>query len=111
MIKDLYDKTTTCMKTCVDMLRVHQQQESNPNLVVLVMDELSIDIQNKVSQCMLFANDMVLIDRLWQQLMLSQIYGEVHCKSKDFVVSQSKTEYMQCKFNNVRQIIACIIIF
>nr|XP_009774571.1 PREDICTED: uncharacterized protein LOC104224587 [Nicotiana sylvestris] len=51
--------------------------------------------------CMLFANDIVVIDdtqggvnerlEVWRQTL----------ESKDFKLSRTKTEYLECKFNNV----------
>lgn len=51
------------------ILRVglHQGSTLSPYLFVLVMDEITRNVQNEVPWCMLFANDNVLIDetRKW----------------------------------------------
>ena len=36
----------------------------SPFLFVIVMDELARAIQNQISWCMLFANDIVLVDEM-----------------------------------------------
>ncbi|XP_070003418.1 uncharacterized protein [Nicotiana sylvestris] len=63
------------------------------------MDALTHNIQGDVSWCMLFADDIVLIDErrvgvnerleVWRQTL----------ESKDFKLSRSKTEYLECKFS------------
>lgn len=51
------------------ILRVglHQGSTLSPYLFVLVMDEITRNVQNEVPWCMLFADDNVLIDetRKW----------------------------------------------
>jgi hypothetical protein len=63
------------------------------------MDEITNDIQEDISWCMLFDDDVVLIDdsrigvnqklELWRQTL----------ESKDFRLSRTKTEYMRCQFS------------
>jgi hypothetical protein len=63
------------------------------------MDEITKDIQEDIPWCMLFADDVVLIDEsrigvnqkleLWRQTL----------ESKDFRLSRTKTEYMRCQFS------------
>ncbi|KAM3202763.1 hypothetical protein P3L10_030388 [Capsicum annuum] len=67
------------------------------------MDVLTRHIQGEVPWCMLFADDVVLIDEtrggvndkleVWRQTL----------ESKGFRVSRSKIEYVECKFNDVRR--------
>ncbi|KAF3645510.1 putative pre-mRNA-processing factor 6-like [Capsicum annuum] len=71
-------------------------------LFTLVMDVLTSRIQGEVPWFMLFADDVVLIDEtrggvndkleVWRQTL----------ESKGFRLSRSKTEYLECKFNDVR---------
>jgi hypothetical protein len=69
-----------------------------PYLFALVIDEATRDIQGDIPWCMLFADDVVLIDEsqeganrkpeLWRQTL----------ESKGFRISRTKTEYMRCDF-------------
>ncbi|KAM3376423.1 hypothetical protein P3S68_015138 [Capsicum galapagoense] len=82
---------------------LHQGSTLSPFLFALVMDVLTRRIQGEVPWCMLFADDIVLIDEtrggvndkleVWRQTL----------ESKGFRVSRSKTEYVECKFNDVRR--------
>jgi hypothetical protein len=63
------------------------------------MDEITKDIQEDIPWCMLFADDVVLIDesrigvnqklKLWRQTL----------ESKGFRLNRTKTEYMRCQFS------------
>ncbi|XP_059309687.1 uncharacterized protein LOC132060785, partial [Lycium ferocissimum] len=65
------------------------------------MDELTRQIQGEVPWCMLFADDIVLIDETrngvndklegWRQTL----------ESKGFKLSRTKTEYLECRFSGV----------
>ena len=44
--------------------RLHQGSSLSPYLFVLAMDELTGHIQNDISWCMLFADDILLIDEM-----------------------------------------------
>ena len=67
-----------------------------------MMDELTRAIYDEISWCMLFANDIVLVDEtrarvnakleLWMQTLISRA----------FRLSRAKTEYMECKFSKQR---------
>ena len=66
------------------------------------MDEVTRDIQGEIPWCMLFADDVVLIDEgiavvnrkleLWRRTL----------KSKWFRLSRTKTEYMMCDIRTTR---------
>jgi len=72
--------------------------QQSPYLFALVMDEVTRDIQGDIPWCMLFADDVVLVDEsragvnrkleLWRQTL----------ESKGFRLSRTKTEYMRCDF-------------
>ena len=78
---------------------LHQGSVLSPYLFALVMDEITRDIQWDISWCMLFADDVVLVDEsqtevnqkleLWQEIL----------ESKGFRLSRTKTEYMRCDFD------------
>ncbi|KAK1607925.1 hypothetical protein QYE76_031598 [Lolium multiflorum] len=67
----------------------------------LVMDEVAKDIQGDIPWCMLFADDVVLVDEiragvnkkldLWMQTL----------ESKGFRLSSTKTKYMRCDISGV----------
>jgi hypothetical protein len=67
------------------------------------MDEVTRDIQGGIPLCMLFADDVVLVDEsktgvdqkleLWRQTL----------EAKGFRLSRSKTKYMKCDFSATTQ--------
>jgi hypothetical protein len=78
---------------------LHQGSALSPYLFALVMDEVTKNIQGGIPWCMLFADDVVLMDtsitgvdqklELWRRTL----------ESKGFMLSRSKTEYMKCDFS------------
>jgi hypothetical protein len=68
-----------------------------------VIDEVTRDIQGSIAWCMLFADDVVLVDEsrtgvhqkleLWRRTL----------EAKGFSLSRSKTEYMKCDFSSTTQ--------
>ncbi|XP_059310768.1 uncharacterized protein LOC132062156 [Lycium ferocissimum] len=68
------------------------------------MDALTSHIQGEVPWCMMFADDIVLINEsrggvnarleVWRQTL----------ESKGFKLSRTKTEYLECKFSDVSQV-------
>jgi hypothetical protein len=72
----------------------------SPYLFALVIDEVTRDIQRDIPWCMLFADDVVLVDEsregvnrkleLWRQAL----------ESKGFRISRTKTEYIICDFGS-----------
>jgi hypothetical protein len=75
----------------------------SPYLFALVMDEVTRDIQGGIPWCMLFIDDVVLVDEsrtgvdqkleLWRQTL----------EAKGFRLSRSKIEYMKCDFSTTMQ--------
>jgi hypothetical protein len=63
------------------------------------MDDVTRDIQGGIPWCMLFTDDVVLMDesrmRIDQKLKLWRRTLEAKC----FRLSRSKTEYMKCDFS------------
>ena len=73
------------------------QQSLSPYLFALVMDELTGHIQDDIPWCMLFANDIVLIDETQEGVNAKlNLWREV-LESKGLRLSRSKTEYMEYK--------------
>jgi hypothetical protein len=68
-----------------------------------MMNEVTRDIQGGIPRCMLFADDVILVDesRTWvdQKLKLWRRTLE----AKGFKLSRSKTEYMKCDFSATTQ--------
>jgi hypothetical protein len=69
LIKDMYDNVVTSVrksdKDTNDFLiniGLHQGLALNSYLFALVMDEVTRDIQGGITWCMLFTDDMVLVD-------------------------------------------------
>jgi Reverse transcriptase (RNA-dependent DNA polymerase) len=106
LIKNMYTNVVTCVRVCDGesdtfsiKIELHQGSTLSPYIFTLVMDEITKDIQGEIPWCMLFADDVVLIDEsriginqkleLWRQTL----------ESKDFRLSMTKTEYMRCQFS------------
>ncbi|KAG2574430.1 hypothetical protein PVAP13_7KG327680 [Panicum virgatum] len=66
------------------------------------MDEVTRDIQGEIPWCMLFADDVVLVDesRAWVNRKL-ELWRRT-LESKGFRLSRTKTEYMMCDFSTTR---------
>ena len=109
LIKDMYDDVVTSVRACDSetsdfplKIGSHQGLALSPYIFALVMDIVTRDIQGDILWCMLFADDVVLIDEskigvdrkleLWRQTL----------ESKGFRLSRIKTEYMRCEFSGVR---------
>jgi hypothetical protein len=68
-IKDMYDKVVTNVRTIdgdtnvfLIIIGLHQGSALSPYLFDLVIDEVTRDIQRDIPWCMLFADDVVLVD-------------------------------------------------
>jgi Reverse transcriptase (RNA-dependent DNA polymerase) len=102
----MYTNIVTCVGACDGesdtfpiKIRLHPGSALSPYIFTLVMDEIINDIQEDIPWCMLFADDVVLIDKsrigvnqkleLWRQTL----------ESKGFRLSRTKTEYMRFKFS------------
>ena len=106
LIKDMYTNVVTSVRTSDGdtddfpiNIGLHQGSALSPYLFALVIDEVTRDIQGDIPWCMLFADDVVLIEEsrsgvsqkleLWRQTL----------EAKGFRLSRSKTEYMKCDFS------------
>ncbi|XP_047265649.1 uncharacterized protein LOC124897153 [Capsicum annuum] len=109
-IKDMYDGGKTRVRTAGGDSEhfsvetgLHQGLTLSPFLFALVMDVLTRRIQGKVPRCMLFADDIVLIDEMREGVNEKLEVWRQTPESKGFRLSRSKTEYMECKFSDLRQ--------
>jgi hypothetical protein len=69
LIKNMYDNIVTSVQTSdrdtndfLINIRLHQGSALSPYLFVLVMDEVTRDIQSDIHWCMLFTDDVILVD-------------------------------------------------
>ncbi|PHT39805.1 hypothetical protein CQW23_18659 [Capsicum baccatum] len=108
-IKDMYEGAKTQVRTAggdsehfTVLTGLHQGSTLSPFLFALVMDVLTRRIQGEVPWCMLFADDIVLIDETRRGVNDKLEVWRQTLESKGFRLSRSKTEYLECKFNDVR---------
>ncbi|RLM74125.1 hypothetical protein C2845_PM15G20950 [Panicum miliaceum] len=66
------------------------------------MDEVTSDIQDDIPRCMLFADDVVLVDESREGVNRKLELWRRTLKSKGFRLSRTKTEYMMCDFSATR---------
>lgn len=109
IIKDMYEGVTTSVRTCVGMTKdfpitigVHQGSALSPFLFTIVMDEVTGSIQDDIPWCMMFADDIVLIDETREGVNNKLEVWRDTLESKGFRISRSKTEYVDCKFGDSR---------
>jgi hypothetical protein len=106
LIKDMYDNVVTSVWTSDKdtndfLINIGLQQGSDlsPYLFALVMDNVTREIQSGIPWCMLFTDDVILVDesrtRVDQKLELWRWTLE----AKYFRLSKSKTEYMKWDFS------------
>jgi len=63
------------------------------------MDELTRGIQNEIPWCMLFVDDIVLIDESREGVNRKLELWRDTLEDKGFSLSRSKTEYLHCRFS------------
>ncbi|GLS47117.1 hypothetical protein GCM10007884_51210 [Methylobacterium brachythecii] len=109
-IKDMYDNGRTIVRTAVGETRefpvtvgLHQGSALSPYLFALVMDDLSRNIQDKVPWCMLFADDIVLVDESREGVNIKLETWREALESKGLKISRNKTEYVECNFSNSKE--------
>ena len=67
------------------------------------MDEVTRNIQGDIPWCMLFADDVVLVDESQARVNRKLELRRQTLESKGFRLSRTKTEYMRCHFSGVVQ--------
>ncbi|KAL6561231.1 hypothetical protein OROMI_016832 [Orobanche minor] len=107
IIKDMYEGASTSVHTNVGRteefpitIGVHQGSALSPFLFAIVMDELTRGIQNDVPWCMMFADDIVLIDETKVGVQQKLELWRDTLEARGFKLSRSKTEYMECRFSD-----------
>jgi len=78
---------------------LHQGSTLNPFLFTFVMDELTKGNHDEEPWCMLFADDIVLIDETRDGLSSKVELWRHPLESRDFKLSMLKTEYLKCGFS------------
>ena len=78
---------------------LHQGFALSPFLFVIVMDELTRAIQDEIPWCMLFADDIVLVDEMRAGVNAKLELWMQTLESRGFRLSRTKTEYMEYKFS------------
>ncbi|XP_065867476.1 uncharacterized protein [Euphorbia lathyris] len=66
------------------------------------MDELTSSLQDGIPWCMLFADDIVLVDETKEGVERKLELWRQTLESRGFKLSRSKTEYLECKFSGRR---------
>ncbi|VFQ97358.1 unnamed protein product, partial [Cuscuta campestris] len=106
VIKDMYDGAMTKVRTSGGVsdsfsvgMGLHQGSALSPFLFALVMDVLTQGVQDGVPWCMLFADDIVLIDDTREGLNDKLESWRLALETKGFRISRNKTEYMECRFS------------
>ena len=101
----MYNNVVTSIRTSDEdtddfpiKIGLHQGSALSPYLFALVMDEVTRDIQGDIPWCMLFANDVLLVDKSRTGVNQKLELRRETLESKDFRLSRTKTEYMRCDF-------------
>nr|XP_009759062.1 PREDICTED: uncharacterized protein LOC104211665 [Nicotiana sylvestris] len=110
VIQDVYDRAKTRVRTAggdseyfsVEM-GLHQESALSPFLFSLAMDSLIHHIQGEVPWCLLFTDDIVLIDETLGGVNERLEVWRHTLESKGFKLSRTKTDYLECKFGGVTQ--------
>ena len=109
LIKDMYRNLMTSVRTCDGdtsdfpiKIGLYQKSALNPYLFALVMDEVTRDIQGDIPWCMLFADDVVLVDESRARLNRTLELRRHTLEAKGFKLSRTKIEYMMCNFSTTR---------
>ncbi|XP_070046510.1 secreted RxLR effector protein 78-like [Nicotiana tomentosiformis] len=99
VIKDMYNGAKTQVSTVGGdsghfsvMMGLHQGSALGPFLFALAMDVLTRHIQGEVPWCMLFVDDIVLIDETWGGVNVQLEVWRKTLESKGFKLSRTKTE-------------------
>ncbi|XP_070007528.1 uncharacterized protein [Nicotiana sylvestris] len=105
-IKDMYDGAKTQVMTVegdseyfLVVMELHQGSALSPFLFVLVMHVLTYYIQGEVPWCMLFTDDIVLIDEMRAGVNERLEVWRQALESKGFKVSRTKIKYLECKLS------------
>jgi hypothetical protein len=109
LIKDMYKDAMTCVRTYDGdtsdfpiKIGLHQGSALSPYLFALVMDEVTRDIQGDIPWCMLFADDVVLVDESRTEVNMKLELWRHTLELRGFRLSRTKTKHMMCDFSPTR---------
>src|SRR3954464_10950450 len=114
IIKDMYEGAVTSVRSVGGISKefpvtvgVHQGSALNPYLFTLVMDELTRELQNEVPWCMLFADDIVLVDETKEGLSRKLDNWRETLEKKGFKISRTcrQSKYHSQKPESTRRTI------
>jgi hypothetical protein len=98
LIKDMYDNVVTSVQTSDGdtndfsiNIGLHQGLALSPYLFALVVDEVTRDIQGAIPWCMLFTNDVILVDESMMGVDQMLELWRRTLKAKGFRLSRSKS--------------------
>ncbi|VFQ99956.1 unnamed protein product [Cuscuta campestris] len=104
--RDMFDVSKTMVKTVGGdyapfpvEVGLHKGSATSPFLFALVMDVITENVQGEVSWCMLFANDIVLIDETCAGLKDKLELWRQALESRGFRLSRTRTKYLECCFS------------
>ncbi|XP_071688096.1 uncharacterized protein [Rutidosis leptorrhynchoides] len=105
VIRDMYEGAKSCVRTPVGNTEVfpievglHQGSALNPFLFALILDELSRAIQECISWCLIFADDIVLVFESNEELNRRLEQWRVALEGNGLQISRQNTEYLRCDF-------------
>jgi len=109
-IRDMYKDANSSVRTATGDTKVflidiglHQGSTLSPFLFAIVLDKLTKEIQDEVPWCMMFTDDIVLIDETSVGLSGKLEQWRHTLESRGFRLSKSKTEYLKCAFTGVER--------
>ncbi|GKD31876.1 retrovirus-related pol polyprotein LINE-1 [Tanacetum coccineum] len=107
VIRDMYDGAKTHVRTSIGNTEffpvdvgLHQGSAISPYLFALILDELSMEIQEDIPWCLIFADDIVLVSESAEGLNIRLENWREALEDNGLRVSREKTEYLRCDFGN-----------
>jgi len=109
-INDMYEGGKTSVRSSVGGteyfpidIGLHQGSALSPFLFTIIIDELTREIQEEVPWCVLFTDDIVLIDETRGGLNGKLEWWRHRLESRGFRLSRTKTEYLRCGLSGVEE--------
>ncbi|XP_071699533.1 secreted RxLR effector protein 78-like [Rutidosis leptorrhynchoides] len=116
VIIDMYDGAKSCVRTPVGNTEyfsievgLHQGSALSPFLFALILDELSQGIQENISWCLIFADDIVLVSEQKDELNRRLERWREALEQNGLRISRQKMEYLRfvCMFLLVLLVFVC----